>query len=487
MTEKVLSFDQSVTPQEQSWDCGPASTQVVLNGLGIVMSENDLISRIGTTVNGTDYVGLIQNVLNDLVPGANYTSVYFDGENLPTPVQSDQLWTNVVGSINSGHGVVFNWDAPPDNYPVGVKGSVSPSYGGGEVMHYVACMGYDDTPGARALWIADPGFSPFEYWISFDQAASLIPPKGYAYATATAPVVPVPAPTPAPAANTALFGVDLSNNNWGGQPAANIVPILNQIAAEGFSWVAHKVSEGNYYSDPYWPTVWQWHVDTGNRVIAYHYVTTDPAESQAQTYLANDPSNGKAPCFLDFEANSGDITNYRAVYNAFIAAGINLRLEYIPYWYWEQIGSPSLAGVTGLISSSYVSGSGYASVLYPGSDWAGWDAYGGVTPAICQFTDAANVAGMSMDANAFRGSLDDLDALLGNTTTSGGIFMALTDQQQADLYNAIMGIAALVSDNNTQLRGPNQQGWPELGMRADGMSYRTPVDALAHQLGDPHA
>jgi hypothetical protein len=29
------------------------------------------------------------------------------------------------------------------------------------VYHYVAAMGYDDTPGARAVWIADPGFSPF--------------------------------------------------------------------------------------------------------------------------------------------------------------------------------------------------------------------------------------------------------------------------------------------------------------------------------------
>ncbi|HXO49826.1 MAG TPA: hypothetical protein VN888_02110, partial [Mycobacterium sp.] len=37
-------------------------------------------------------------------------------------------------------------------------------------------------PAARALWMADSGFSPHGYWISFDQAASLIPPKAYAYA-----------------------------------------------------------------------------------------------------------------------------------------------------------------------------------------------------------------------------------------------------------------------------------------------------------------
>ncbi|WP_163659742.1 C40 family peptidase [Mycobacterium branderi] len=31
-----------------------------------------------------------------------------------------------------------------------------------------------------------------------------------------------------------LFGVDLSNNNWGGAPPASIVPTLNEIIAEGF-------------------------------------------------------------------------------------------------------------------------------------------------------------------------------------------------------------------------------------------------------------
>lgn len=60
----------------------------------------------------------------------------------------------------------------------------------------------------------------------------------------------------------------------------------------------------------------------------------------------------------------------------------------------------------------------------------------------------------------------------------GNPFMALTDQQQADLYNTVMAIASLVFDSNTQLRGPNQQGWPQLGQNADGQNL-TVVDALA--------
>jgi hypothetical protein len=49
-------------------------------------------------------------------------------------------------------------------------------------------MGYDDDASNRAVWIADSGFRPFGYWISFDQFATLIPPKGYAYSTAAAAV-----------------------------------------------------------------------------------------------------------------------------------------------------------------------------------------------------------------------------------------------------------------------------------------------------------
>lgn len=186
MTEIVLPYDRSVVPQEKSWDCGPASTQVVLNSRGIIATEDQLISEIGTTVNGTDYVGLIERVLDVRIPDARYTSVYIDHDPA-TNAEKETLWDNLTRSIRAGYGVVMNWVAPPGNHPIGVKGSASPNYGSGTIWHYVPCMGFDDTPGARAVWIADPGFQPFGYWISFDQCATLIPPKGYAYADIGAP------------------------------------------------------------------------------------------------------------------------------------------------------------------------------------------------------------------------------------------------------------------------------------------------------------
>ncbi|AZV00500.1 lysin A [Mycobacterium phage ACFishhook] len=200
MTEKILPYDRSIVPQETGWWCGPAATQVVLNSRGIIVPEATLAAEIeaienpgrGDDRDGTDYVGLIERVLDRRVPEARYTSVYLTNDP-PTQAQKDRLWEHIVRSINAGYGVVMNWVAPPSNKPRGVKGSVSPRYSGGTTYHYVACMGYDDTLGARAVWIADSGFQPQGYWISFDQCATLIPPKGYAYADA-APAAPAPAP-----------------------------------------------------------------------------------------------------------------------------------------------------------------------------------------------------------------------------------------------------------------------------------------------------
>ena len=181
--EKVLPYDHSIVPQETGYWCGPAATQVVLNSRGIYIAESDLARSIGTHTGGTDYVGLIERDLDRRVPQAGYMSVYMPNDP-PTSAQRKRLWNDLVRGINAGWGMIMNWVAPPSNYPRGVKGSTSPRYCCGTIYHYVAAMGYDDTPGARAVWIADSGFWPFGYWCGFDQVATLIPPKGYTYADA---------------------------------------------------------------------------------------------------------------------------------------------------------------------------------------------------------------------------------------------------------------------------------------------------------------
>lgn len=206
MSERMIAYDHSIVPQETGWWCGPASTQVVLNGLGLRVAESQLAAEIeeienpgrGDDRDGTDYIGLIEQVLDRRAPQARYTTVYTPTDPM-NAAQKDRFWRDLTASIDGGFGVVVNIVAPPNNPPRAVKGSVAPPYPrSSTTLHYASLMGYDDSPNARAVWFADSaafgGITGF--WCPFDgpgSICSLITPKGYCYAAA-----PTPAPAPAP-------------------------------------------------------------------------------------------------------------------------------------------------------------------------------------------------------------------------------------------------------------------------------------------------
>lgn len=209
-----------------------------------------------------------------------------------------------------------------------------------------------------------------------------------------------------------LFYPDCSNNNWSSDQDA--INFLEQLAPEGFSGMCHKVSEGSYYEDPYWPTVKQWCQRNNLPLIGYHYVTTDDPASQAQTWLGND---GGTQAMLDWEANGGNRANLISVVDAFNDAGVNVQLGYYPQWYWNQQGGGGLSDLAVfLVSSAYSGSTGYASTLYAqsgGNSGDGWAPYGGVTPSAWQFTDSADIDGYIVDCNAYRGG--DIAVLFGAT------------------------------------------------------------------------
>lgn len=180
VVEKVLDYPRSQITQDTGYYCGPASTQtVVAAATGKMIPESALAKRLGTTVNGTDYIGQFPPVLNALIEGGEYR--HRDVGAYPNQEAKNIIWGEITRSINAGRGVIANFVAPPSNYPKAVAPStVSPAYTGGTVYHYIAVMGYSDA-GGRRLWIADSGFSPYGYWLSFDQFCTLIVPKGYAF------------------------------------------------------------------------------------------------------------------------------------------------------------------------------------------------------------------------------------------------------------------------------------------------------------------
>ncbi|WP_019932357.1 glycoside hydrolase family 25 protein [Nocardia sp. BMG111209] len=265
-----------------------------------------------------------------------------------------------------------------------------------------------------------------------------------------------------------IFGIDISNNNG---PDID----LAEVAREGFRFVFGKVSEGNGFIDYTWPGYRAAAHANGLLVAGYHYLRadSDPAD-QARLFTTH---LGDAAAMVDFEANSGGIETFWAFIDAVHACGHRIALSYIPRWYWQQIGCPDLSRVPGLIQSSYVAGSGPASALYPGDGTTFWNGFGGRAVDILQFTDQAWVAGHSVDANAFAGSFDRLQALLSPApTTTQGALMALSDAQQTDLFEKVQEIWE-------QLRGPQGQGWPQLGRNSQGQN-RTIVDAVAELPGE---
>lgn len=185
VAEKVLDYPRDHVKQDTHYNCGPASAQtIILAATGDAVPESTLAEKLGTHKGGTDSIDQFPDVLNHYLPEATYAYRNM-GDDPPTADQKTQLWRDIVASIDAGFGVVANIVAPPRNYPRAVAPStISPAYRGGWVYHYFCVMGYAGEGSSRRVWVADSGFYPYGYWLSFDQLATLIPPKGYAYATA---------------------------------------------------------------------------------------------------------------------------------------------------------------------------------------------------------------------------------------------------------------------------------------------------------------
>lgn len=100
---------------------------------------------------------------------------------------------------------------------------------------------------------------------------------------------------------------------------------------------------------------------------------------------------------------------------------------------------------------------GSASAIYQhvgGDSGPGWDAYSGQTPAIWQFTSSATIAGQTTcDANAFRGSLDDLTALVApGWSTDVELADHVVNPTTGKDMGSLAGLLCMVADRSTELR-----------------------------------
>ena len=98
-----------------------------------------LAQQLGTTVDGTDWIGQVTGVLNANLHAGWYVTREMPNDP-PTQQQRDLLWHDVVRAIDDGFPLVANIVAPPSNHP--------PGYPNTTIYHYFTVIGYN--PQTRA-------------------------------------------------------------------------------------------------------------------------------------------------------------------------------------------------------------------------------------------------------------------------------------------------------------------------------------------------
>ena len=179
------------------------------------------------------------------------------------------------------------------------------------------------------------------------------------------------------------------------------IPLAGAVAAclkttEGSSW-----SAGKWFTD----AVARAHA-AGAFPMAYHFLHQGNGAGQAAWCNSRD---GGLPLMLDCEPtglSKPTVADAAAFVDAYRKGGGVCNLIYFPHWYHGQLGSPSLGPLVSRKMALW--SSAYTAYSDSGPGWAG---YGGMNPAIWQFTDKQAFGGQHVDFSAFKGTVAQLRAL----------------------------------------------------------------------------
>lgn len=280
--------------------------------------------------------------------------------------------------------------------------------------------------------------------------------------------------------SSVIFGVDVSEHQDGMS--------LRQAAAEGVKFAIIRTTDGTYRDRTY-----RSHLDdaesAGLLTAAYHYLR-NPSEGttirQQVDAALSVMGDAVRPMWLDCETDAGLHPDHiREAKQMFEESGVHVPgvYSYVPWWEGRVSGGEPDTHEFGAVWVAAYGANPYGApaVIYPGNGHRQWDyPLGNQKPAIWQFGSNAQVAGYSVDINAFRGTIDELKALFTGTpvdsTTKEDFLMSLNDSEQRQLL-------ADVKELRSQLRGIGDQGWPQLGQNAAGQNL-TLVDAVAELRSD---
>lgn len=157
---------------------------------------------------------------------------------------------------------------------------------------------------------------------------------------------------------------------------------LEPIVAKGSTPAVAAADPGGdgHYCGQAWTELLAWHsAQAAGPWSAPDFV---PAEVAAAANYISKPGIKLACAIIDAHRKLGGIMN----------------VLYLPHWYWQVLGSPSLQPFIDrhmiLVSSDYTAYS---------DKGPGWQPYGGMTPTVWQYSDSVNFNGAATDFNAYRG------------------------------------------------------------------------------------
>lgn len=226
-----------------------------------------------------------------------------------------------------------------------------------------------------------------------------------------------------------ILGIDISHHQGSFD--------VERAAREGIDFFIFKATEGSGFTDSRFAENVAKARKTGKPFAAYHYQRSGVSAAAQVAHISRVVPRD-IPVIPDVEAGSGTVSLTRDIVARLRAAGYRVPLLYLPRWYWQQIGSPSLAGLPPLWSSRYPDNViGDIRDEYADVPPHFWDGYGGLRVAVLQFTSSARVAGRApIDGNAYRGTLAELRSLFGYTGGGGSTPSAPKISPARRYYNA---------------------------------------------------
>ncbi|MGV0404788.1 peptidoglycan DD-metalloendopeptidase family protein [Corynebacterium marquesiae] len=280
-----------------------------------------------------------------------------------------------------------------------------------------------------------------------------------------------------------LHGVDLSEHQDGMS--------LKRAASEGIDFAIIRTTDGTYKDRCY-----RSHLEdaesAGLVTAAYHYLrnpsegTTVAQQVQASLEVMGDK---KRPVWIDVETPAGlHVDHIRQCKQEFERHGVRVigAYSYVPYWEGRiSPHEPDSHEFGAFWVAAYGQNrTGSPRAIYPGDRHQQWDyPLGNQKPAMWQYGSNAQVAGYTVDINAYRGSRAELRALF---TGKPAPEEEPSEEEMNKLYRQITTFISgylgpqidAIQEIWRQLRGPSGNGWSQLGQNDKGQNL-TLVDAVA--------